>query len=317
MIKNLRRLVLFLLSIGLAGCTPDADRDFEPVALTPWLTATHAATQIPAATQTPAAPATPAPTPTPIIHIVAVGETISSIALRYGLDMNAVLAANPEINPNIMIAGSQVIIPAGNAQTVIGVATEPLALAVSQPDCAPSAEGGWWCFSMVSNPLGQAAANISVTFIRDAGETDEEMTVPALLQKIEPGEAVPVLAFFADTQMGKPGVSARLASAVALDQSGLAFLPVDTSNSIVQINGRLAVVTGEALVIGQPGTTVDVRVAAMAFDADGILVGIRRTEDSRVTLADNMGVRFNLNVYSAKGDISTVIVRAEAVQTKP
>ena len=51
----------------------------------------------------------------PTTHVVALGETISSIAFQYGKDMYAVLAANPGIDPYRMLVGSLVVIPSGNA----------------------------------------------------------------------------------------------------------------------------------------------------------------------------------------------------------
>jgi LysM repeat protein len=51
-------------------------------------------------------------------HIVAPGETISSIAFNYGKNMNDVLAANPGIDPYTLRVGSSVVIPMGNAFTV-------------------------------------------------------------------------------------------------------------------------------------------------------------------------------------------------------
>jgi LysM repeat protein len=48
-------------------------------------------------------------------HVVAPGETISSIAFLYGKNMNAVLAANPGIDPYTLRVGSLVVIPMGNA----------------------------------------------------------------------------------------------------------------------------------------------------------------------------------------------------------
>jgi LysM repeat protein len=51
-------------------------------------------------------------------HVVAQGETISSIAFKYGKNMNDVLAANPGIDPYTLRVGSVVVIPIGNAFTV-------------------------------------------------------------------------------------------------------------------------------------------------------------------------------------------------------
>jgi LysM repeat protein len=47
-------------------------------------------------------------------HTVRYGETLSGIARHYGVSMQAILAANPQIyNPNLIFAGSRIFIPQG------------------------------------------------------------------------------------------------------------------------------------------------------------------------------------------------------------
>ncbi len=54
----------------------------------------------------------PVPTPTPNrIHIVQYGETLSSIARRYGTTVWAIAIANNLYNPNVIYAGQRLIIP--------------------------------------------------------------------------------------------------------------------------------------------------------------------------------------------------------------
>ena len=81
---------------------------------------------------------------------------------------------------------------------------------------------------------------------------------------------------------------------------------------MVEISGRLAKVTGEAVIASDNGKTVDVWVAALAYDINGNLVGIRRIEN-RVTLEQGKGVNFNLYVYSTSGVINSVIIKSEAI----
>lgn len=48
-------------------------------------------------------------------HTVRYGETLSGIARHYGVSMQAILAANPQItNPNLIYAGSRIFIPTGS-----------------------------------------------------------------------------------------------------------------------------------------------------------------------------------------------------------
>jgi hypothetical protein len=55
---------------------------------------------------------TPVPEPTPQVHIVAKKETLSKIAKKYGITLEELLAANPQIkNPNRIDIGDEITIP--------------------------------------------------------------------------------------------------------------------------------------------------------------------------------------------------------------
>ena len=57
---------------------------------------------------------TPAGTPSgPVVHIVQAGEGIYSIARKYGVTYEAIVAANNLANPNLIYPGQELIIPSG------------------------------------------------------------------------------------------------------------------------------------------------------------------------------------------------------------
>jgi nucleoid-associated protein YgaU len=80
------------------------------------------------ASQTPEPSPTATPAPTPIVHVVAQGETLSKIAKRYGLTLDQVLAANPQIkNPNKIAIGDEIKIPTPPPSDDLGASQEPSA----------------------------------------------------------------------------------------------------------------------------------------------------------------------------------------------
>lgn len=100
-------LVLLLLSLAI-GCGPAAQA-------TPTPTAMPKSTPAPSATPTtpPAEKETPTPKPTQKVHIVQPGDTLWRIAQSYGVDINVLIAANPDIkNPNLIQTGQKIVIPA-------------------------------------------------------------------------------------------------------------------------------------------------------------------------------------------------------------
>jgi LysM repeat protein len=52
-----------------------------------------------------------------VIHVVAWGETLFSIARRYGTSVEAISAANGIVDPTHIYAGQQLTIPTANAPT--------------------------------------------------------------------------------------------------------------------------------------------------------------------------------------------------------
>ena len=51
------------------------------------------------------------PPPRQIVHSVQAGDTLISIAAQYDADLDAILAANPGINPDLIYVGQQIVVP--------------------------------------------------------------------------------------------------------------------------------------------------------------------------------------------------------------
>lgn len=71
-------------------------------------------TPTPAATSTPIPTPTETPTPTPLpprAHQVQFGDTLSSIAVRYDMTLEEIIALNPGINPDSLQIGQVLLIP--------------------------------------------------------------------------------------------------------------------------------------------------------------------------------------------------------------
>lgn len=54
---------------------------------------------------------TPAPAAPTVVHVVEAGDTVSGIALKYGSSIDDILAANPDLDPDLLSIGQEVTVP--------------------------------------------------------------------------------------------------------------------------------------------------------------------------------------------------------------
>lgn len=74
----------------------------------------------PATTGTSEPEPTPAPLPTPTIHVVQAGETLSQIAKRYGVSVDALVSTNGLGSADMIRVGMKLIIPSTDGSTATG-----------------------------------------------------------------------------------------------------------------------------------------------------------------------------------------------------
>jgi nucleoid-associated protein YgaU len=78
---------------------------------------TPSASASPGASAAPSA--TPAPSPSPTVYTVKAGDTLSRIAAKYGLTVDQIVKANPQIkNPDKLALGDQIVIPPAVAPAI-------------------------------------------------------------------------------------------------------------------------------------------------------------------------------------------------------
>lgn len=136
---------------SMTTAAPPAVRDVPPLATVPldepYLGAVEPGSVDSVAVQppAPAAPATPDPAPEPApapagdpnLYTVVPGDTVGAIAARYGVDMNAMLAANGLGGYSIIVPG-QTLKLTGPAVAVSAPAPVPAAPAASSPVYVPA-----------------------------------------------------------------------------------------------------------------------------------------------------------------------------------
>ena len=303
-----------IILMMLAGCRgiqiPDKTGEGK---LTPYITQADKST----ITENPAIVTetvqTPAPTATPIIHLVALGETISSIALHYGVPMDAIIKANPDAKPNTLIVGDELVIPASNSHQAAAIDPSILKnIQISDPNCIRTGDGGLWCAVYVNNQGQEDLENIVVTIsFRDSdGNVLDERSAPTLMRYDAAGTVIPAVVFLENVPAMYTDATASLFSALIVEASISQYLPVTVEEETRTLDGVEATISGWMRVeVEQEKDRADIWIGATAFDADGSLVGVRRLESS---VATNETFNFDITVYSSAGSIARVVLYAEA-----
>lgn len=285
--------------------------------LTPYLTPLPEITPSPFPTTT--SLPSPAPSATPQTHMVAQGEDMFGIALRYGVTLAALRAANPGVDPGMLTIGSLLVIPSldSTPDPVVGLPTPvPLTLMLDNFHCSIDSNGGAWCFLTVHNPLetGVESVSIRVDLYDTAGNVVVSHTASAPLNLIPPGDTMPLAVYFYSPLPlpFRPGVQLLIALPVSPDD--LRYLPVHIENLQQELHSdSLSVDVSADLYLDVETGASEVWVLVTAYDRSDHIVGLRRWQSSAPLVS---GVRqpFTLRVYSNEGAIDRVEVNAEAHQ---
>lgn len=264
----------------------------------------------------------PSPTPTPRTHEVKKGEDLFGISLLYGVGLEALMAANPQVNPNLMSVGTVLVIPGSVGEESIDVTPvvfpTPTAIPLETGDisCAVNQEGGAWCSQLLLNLQAIPLEGVSATFyLLDANSQDtlaQQVFLP--LDLIHPGQSLPLIAYFPPPLPEVFQVSAEISSALPYPEDGR-YLPIhiDLGEILLAENGLSAAVALDISLAAQEGSASLVRVAATAYDQAGKVIGLRRLEqtgDQLLKAGQTLAVRFN--IYSHSGPIHQVELAAEA-----
>ncbi|NPV86631.1 MAG: LysM peptidoglycan-binding domain-containing protein [Anaerolineae bacterium] len=280
--------------------------------LIPYHTATATSTFLPApaATMTPLPPASP----TPVTHTVKAGEDMGGIAYRYGISIAALMAANPEVNPNLMSIGTVLIIPASsNPDTTENSppGPTPVPVSLSAPQCYPSQEGGLWCFLRVENLTSMEVESVSakVQITSESGETSHRTAITPL-NVLKAGSWLPMLVYFPPPLPPLPyQANASLLTALAASDSSMRYPNVQIENFQYEIaqNGLSAFVSGEAVC---DTDIAQANITAAALDQYGNLTGVRNWV-SRSPLAAGQRMPFAFHVYGSGQKINRAVLFAE------
>jgi len=310
----MKRTLLFVLLLTACAPQPVEQTPTPPGTLHPYFTRTPSATS-----ETPEGLVenfeTPLPTPTPFTYEVQAGDTLSGIAFKFGISLDELVAANPDVSPNSMSIGTELKIPSSPADPTGASTSTPVPVPVKQIQCYPTVERGMWCFVLVHNDTPDVIENISAQVTLQDGNGESLSSAPALspLNILPPDVSLPLMAFFPPEIPADVHPQVQLLNGIHLQLDDARYLPATLHNTLAQIDssGRYAQVSGTVRLPEGVRPASLIWVAAVAYDEFDRMVGVRRWE-SNAGVTPGGDLQFAFEVSSLAGEIRRVEFVVEA-----
>lgn len=267
------------ISVWVSGCrlaseapltpTPTAT---PPITLTVRLRETITPTPLPPRPALAAVPTQPSSAPAALVYTVRPGDTLLGIALDFGLDVEALKAANAGVDPRSLQVGQQLIIPPPTPTP----APLPLPLPLEPPACYDTPTGALLCLGRVANhdehPVEHVRVQVQLWQADGtplaAAETGVEQAV------IAPGEAAPYGVLLSATDPTHDYATAILLSADPAPQADRRFVPLIIEDAQAeQADGRYAVTA--TLHNPTANASGPARVVLTLLDSAGRVTGYR------------------------------------------
>lgn len=254
------------------------------------------------------------PTATPFFHTVVADDTLLGIAIRYGLQLDDLLNANPEINPRILSIGQQIKIPnpEGTPGALLPTAT-PIPLAFSEVNCYESLNRSNWCLFTVehsnSSPVEGISAQLSI--YNSGGELEQQTIVAAPHNVLPPDTAMPMGGYFPKGIARDSYGVVDLLSSFPVPDTSERFMKLDVSWVTEPVSLSTWRIRGEIQSNeSNPRSSSVVSVLVSAYGPENTLVGYIKREFS-TDLEPGGRFAFAMNIYSLGPSIDRVEVLAE------
>lgn len=293
--------------------------------LRPYPSNTPSATPLPTDYVSPTPSPTITPTPTPIYYEVRQGDDMFGIAFFYGISPQAIMTANPTVNPRLMGAGTRLLIPITPVVGTTATATPEMSptptppYIVSQsPDCYPDAVGGLWCFLLLENRQGGALENVSAEVTLEIGEETWNKVANMPLNLLPAGAALPLVVYFEGPVGEEYEVTAEVNFLLPVMPNDARYLTVELDQSIdFSRDGRRADIFGSATLPADGADPQYLWINATGYDDSGRVVAVRRWESPEEVLSAGDTIPFEFSLYSLAGEIDRVEILAEALAVQP
>jgi LysM repeat protein len=301
----------------LAGCTSSQPDPRELVSITADLTPYSSPTATQTAEVTSAILITPtvAPsaTPTPMLYTIVQGDTMLAIAIRHGISLEQLQAANPDVNPRLLVVGNELVIPRGENLPSSPATATPIPIETNRTNCY-SVPDGVWCYLSIINDRSRALENLSAQVLLYDGSGEPlggEIAIGAL-NLLPPGEELPLVAFLPGHFPSEFSVATTILTVQPVPRNDERYLNawVEVDQVILSEDGLRAEINGKYGLPQKSPPGNDTWLLGIAYDALGNVIGLRKTERSGL-VEPGTNQEFSQEVFSLGPEIDQVRIYVE------
>ena len=234
--NHLMRKILILCILFATACgTSTSGATPVPKNLKPYLTLTSTAT----ASQPDGlvvSVTTPFPSPTPFTYTVKSGDTMGQLAQKFNVSLYALMAANPNVDPNSMSIGQTLKIPSISQNSSGASTPTPVPFPVKQIVCYPTVDRGMWCFVLVTNNSSSFIEDVTaqITLIDANGKSIASQTATLPLDILPPNSSLPLTSYFAPDIPLNAKPQAQILTAIQIQPNDPRYLPASLQKTSVQ-----------------------------------------------------------------------------------
>lgn len=286
--KNVLSFATVIIALIIAACSVEATQ--EP-ATRP---ATATLQPFPSRTPSPLQPVPPDqatslqssdPTATPFVHVVREGDTLLSIAIRYGVGLEELVLVNPGIDPQFLSVGASLRIPGpeGQAVDVLLPTPTPVAISPTAVHCFHALTGEFRCIASIENNLSFSIEAISgiIGLYDDQRALITQKSVDSLLRFLPPERRMPLAATFNQKPADFAYAQVELLSAIQVNPTVSRSVPLEAELIDWQLVSKGgAIVTVEInLPTDLDEQAYNIRLLGIASDGERKVAGYRLIEE--------------------------------------
>lgn len=246
------------------------------------------------------------------------------VALRYGISLEDLLAANPEVDPRFLSVDAVLIIPQQQESPEEIPTPTPPAVELAGPVCYQTLEANAWCFLLVDNDQSYALENISawIGIYTPEGDIVAGKVAITPLNWLPAGRAMPIVVSFPSPLPPDLTVTSERFSALIMSGESDRYLDaqVEVDKIEVSADGLLASIRGNLGLPDESPAAQLLWLLGVAYDSQGNVIGVRRWEaeasgsqnEPAAILEAGENLPFSFEVYSLGPQIERVDVLVEA-----